>query len=57
MHIEGVVKSEYLLVVDAPRNYAYGMVFPLVVGLLAALLPAWQAARVEPVSVLRGAAA
>jgi lipoprotein-releasing system permease protein len=57
MHIEGVVKSEHLLVVDSPRNYVYGLLFSLAVGLIAALLPAYQAARVEPVSVLRGAAA
>jgi ABC-type lipoprotein release transport system permease subunit len=57
MHIEGVVKSEHMLVVDEPMNYDYGIGFSLGVGLIAALLPAWQAAKVEPVAILRGAAA
>lgn len=51
---EGLVKSETFLVYDDPKFYVYGVVFALSVGLLASLLPALRASRVEPVDVLRG---
>jgi lipoprotein-releasing system permease protein len=53
-HQEGLVKSEYFLVYDDPRFYAYGVAFALLVGFVASLIPAWRGSRVEPVDVLRG---
>ncbi|HZO14419.1 MAG TPA: ABC transporter permease [Polyangiaceae bacterium] len=51
---EGLVKSDTFLVYDDPRFYYYGVAFALCVGLLASLIPALRASRVEPVDVLRG---
>jgi lipoprotein-releasing system permease protein len=51
---EGLVKSETFLVYDDPRFYFYGAAFALLVGIVASLIPALRAARVEPVDVLRG---
>jgi lipoprotein-releasing system permease protein len=51
---EGLVKSETFLVYDDPSFYVYGVVFALVVGLTASLIPALRGSRVEPVDVLRG---
>jgi lipoprotein-releasing system permease protein len=51
---EGLVKSDTFLVFDDPRFYYYGVAFALVVGLVASLIPALRASRVEPVDVLRG---
>lgn len=52
--IEGLVKSDHFLVHDDPRMYVYGLLFALVVGVLASIVPAARAARVQPVDVLRG---
>jgi lipoprotein-releasing system permease protein len=54
MSIEGVVKADSLPVHEEPRFYVWGFVFALVLGAVAASLPAWRASRVEPVDVLRG---
>jgi lipoprotein-releasing system permease protein len=51
---ESLVRSDTFLVFDDPRVYVEGTLFALAVGLLAALLPAYRASRVEPVDVLRG---
>ena len=51
---EGLVKSDTFLVYDDPRFYYYGVAFALCIGLLASLIPALRASRVEPVDVLRG---
>jgi lipoprotein-releasing system permease protein len=51
---EGLVKSETFLVYDDPAFYVYGVVFALVVGITASLIPALRGSRVEPVDVLRG---
>jgi lipoprotein-releasing system permease protein len=48
------VKSETFLVYEDPVFYIYGAGFALFVGLLASLIPALRASRVEPVDVLRG---
>ena len=53
-HQEGFVKTDSFLVYDDPAYYVYGLVFALLTGLLASLLPALRGARVEPVDVLRG---
>jgi lipoprotein-releasing system permease protein len=53
-HQEGLVRSETFLVYDDPKLYWYGAVFALTVGIIASLLPALRASRVEPVDVLRG---
>jgi lipoprotein-releasing system permease protein len=53
-HQEGLVKSEYFLVLDDPRVYVYGVLFALVVGVVASLIPAIRGSKVEPVDVLRG---
>ncbi len=54
IHQEGLVKSETFLVYEDPVFYFYGAGFALFVGLLASLIPALRASRVEPVDVLRG---
>lgn len=51
---EGLIKTDHFLVHDDPRMYPYGILFALVVGLVASAGPASRAARVEPVDVLRG---
>ncbi|GAC1575996.1 MAG: hypothetical protein NVS3B20_25130 [Polyangiales bacterium] len=51
---EGLVKSDAFLVYEDPRFYWWGLVFALVVGVVASLLPAYRGSRVEPVDVLRG---
>jgi lipoprotein-releasing system permease protein len=53
-HQEGLVKSEYFLVYDDPRVYVYGVLFALLVGVVASLIPAVRGSKVEPVDVLRG---
>lgn len=54
IHQEGLVKSETFLVYEDPVFYFYGVGFALFVGIIASLIPALRAARVEPVDVLRG---
>jgi lipoprotein-releasing system permease protein len=52
--MEGLVKSDTFLIHEDPAFYVYGVVFALVVGMVASLLPAIRGSRVEPVDVLRG---
>ncbi|NUO49372.1 MAG: HlyD family efflux transporter periplasmic adaptor subunit [Polyangiaceae bacterium] len=47
-------RTDHMLVSDDPKMYFYGFVFALVVGILASLVPAMRASKVEPVDVLRG---
>lgn len=54
VHTEGLVKSDTFLVWEDPKFYVLGIVFALVVGVIASLIPAWRGSRVEPVDVLRG---
>ena len=54
IHQEGLVKSETFLVYEDPVFYFYGVGFALFVGIIASLIPALRAARVESVDVLRG---
>lgn len=51
---EGLVRSETFMVYEDPVFYFYGVGFALAVGLVASLIPALRASRVEPVDVLRG---
>jgi lipoprotein-releasing system permease protein len=51
---EGLVKSETFLVHENPAFYVWGVVFALIVGIVASLIPAFRGSRVEPVEVLRG---
>jgi ABC-type lipoprotein release transport system permease subunit len=51
---EGLVKSDTFLVHETPSAYAWGIVFALLVGVVASLIPAFRGSRVEPVEVLRG---
>src|SRR5258706_4115540 len=53
-HQEGLVKSEYFLVFDDPQVYVYGVLFAVMVGIVASLIPAIRGSKVEPVDVLRG---
>jgi lipoprotein-releasing system permease protein len=53
-HQEGLVKSEYFLVFDDPHVYVYGVLFALIVGVVASLIPAIRGSKIEPVDVLRG---
>lgn len=54
VRMEGLVKSDTFLIHEDPAFYVYGVVFALVVGVFASLLPAIRGSRVEPVDVLRG---
>ncbi len=51
---EGLVKSDTFLVHENPAYYVYGVVFGLLVGIIASFIPAFRGSRVEPVEVLRG---
>ena len=51
---EGLVKSDVFLVHESPSFYVWGVVFALLVGVTASLIPAYRGSRVEPVEVLRG---
>jgi ABC-type lipoprotein release transport system permease subunit len=53
-HQEGLVKSEFFLVDDDPKVYVYGVVFAVMIGVIASLIPAIRGSKVEPVDVLRG---
>jgi lipoprotein-releasing system permease protein len=55
VHMEGgAIKTDTFLVAEDPHFYLYGIGFALLVGMTAALIPAWRASKVEPVDVLRG---
>jgi lipoprotein-releasing system permease protein len=54
VHIEGLVKADTFPVLDDPKMYGVGIGFALLVGIVASMLPALHASRVEPVDVLRG---
>ena len=49
---EALVKSSTLLVYEDPIYYVHGLVFALLTGVSASLLPAWRAARM-PVTTAR----
>jgi lipoprotein-releasing system permease protein len=51
---DGLVKSNHLHMHRDPAYYVYGAAFALFVGLLASVMPALRASRVQPVAVLRG---
>lgn len=51
---EGLVKSDKFLCVENPSFYVWGIAFALLVGVVASLIPALRASRIEPVEVLRG---
>ncbi len=51
---EGVVRADHIIVADPPSLYLASLSFTVAMGLLASVLPALRAARVEPVDVLRG---
>jgi lipoprotein-releasing system permease protein len=52
--VEGFVKIDTFPMYDDPKMYGYGLLFALLVGVSAAVIPAWRGAKVEPVAVLRG---
>ena len=54
VHTEGLVKSDTFLIWEDPKFYVWGVVFALVVGMIASFIPAWRGSKVEPVDVLRG---
>jgi len=51
---EGLVKADTFLIHEEAAIYVTGVVFALVVGVTASLIPAIRGSRVEPVEVLRG---
>jgi lipoprotein-releasing system permease protein len=51
---EGLIKSDTFLCRESPSFYVWGIVFALLVGVVASLIPAFRGSRVEPVEVLRG---
>lgn len=55
IQVEGLVKSDGLLMSEHPRQYVMAFVGSMVVVLLAAVYPASRAARYDPVEVIRGA--
>ncbi len=54
VHSETMVKTDTFLIWEDPRFYLWGLLFALVIGVVASLVPAWRASKVEPVDVLRG---
>jgi lipoprotein-releasing system permease protein len=50
----GYSKPSTFAIYERPAVYALAFAFAVAVGLLASLVPAWRASRVEPVDVLRG---
>lgn len=53
VHMEGVMRGDSISVADVLPVYVVGVTFAVGAGLLASLLPAMVASRVEPVAVLR----
>jgi len=52
--VEGLVKSQGILMADRPGDYVFAAVAALLITLVAAYLPANRAARFNPVDILRG---
>jgi lipoprotein-releasing system permease protein len=50
----GYSKPSTFAIYERPSIYLLAFLFAIAVGLLASLVPAWRASRVEPVDVLRG---
>jgi len=50
----GYSKPSTFAIYERPSVYLLAFLFAIAVGLLASLVPAWRASRVEPVDVLRG---
>ncbi len=50
----GYTKPSTFAIYERPSVYILAFTFAIAVGLLASLIPAWRASRVEPVDVLRG---
>jgi lipoprotein-releasing system permease protein len=50
----GGTRASGFAIWEAPILYVLAVTFAVAIGLLASLVPAWRAARVEPIDVLRG---
>lgn len=53
VELEGVTRGDRIFIADVPAIYLAGFGFAVLAGVLASLLPAIRASRVEPVNVLR----
>ena len=52
--VEGLVKSQGILMAERPHDYLIAFLSALVITLIAAYLPANRAAKFNPVEILRG---
>jgi len=51
---KGLIESEHLMMSDSPRSYVIATVSAMIVTMLASVLPALRAGRMDPVETLRG---